>query len=113
MPPARFHDEILAMTRQGMRAADIAARLGVCQSTVHKVREKTGNQVRTMRPFTADEIAQAEQMLDDGCSYNEVGRTLGRQGHVIAKRWPGRGWSRHDSATYGALMRYHGRNVLK
>lgn len=48
------------------------------------------------RPWTIDDQSRAEAMLDDGASFREVGRTLGRNRSVIMRRFPGRGYTREQ-----------------
>lgn len=93
-------DRIAALTRQGWSAAAIARELGVTVRTVVRAREHRDCRVYVPRRFTADEIAQVEAMLDDGCSYTEVARTLGRNVTVVLQRWPGRGWTKAQAAAH-------------
>lgn len=44
-------------------------------------------------------------MLDDGCSYNEVGRTLGRSYTTIRRHFPGRGWSTERMIEHASAFR--------
>jgi DNA-binding NarL/FixJ family response regulator len=83
---------IVDMTRAGYPAHLIAERLGICRAVVHRVRRRLGIASPYHPPLTEEEIAMADQLLSDGCSYTEVAATLGRSRHAIAKRFPNRGW---------------------
>lgn len=48
--------------------------------------------------------ARATAMLEDGCSYSEVARTLGCCHQTVSARFPGKGWSRHDVGTWAYLF---------
>lgn len=86
--------EIVRLTKAGHSAAEIAKRLGVTTRTVHRQR-RTGGCAKPMPNWmTDDEIRRAEALLDDGASYSEVARTLGRTAQSIGERFPGRGYSK-------------------
>lgn len=57
------------------------------------------------RPPTADELATAERMLDDGASVREVERTLGRTRNSLKRYLAGRGWTRSEAGKHSAMMR--------
>lgn len=63
------------------------------------------------RVLTADEIHTAEQLLADGASFGEVGRTLHRNKSVICRHFPGRGWTEQQKSEAAALQRRY-RGVL-
>lgn len=97
-------DLIALMTRDGKTAEQIAEELNVTPRTVFRARAERGY-AKPRREFTADEIHTAEAMFDDGCSFAEVGRTIGRATGTVAKHWPGRGWTKAQCGEWAALIR--------
>lgn len=86
------HPDILELVSQGLSNRVVASRLGVSARTVSRVRCNAGMGAEKKTP-SEDEKLRAKELLEDGASYAEVGRTLGfYPGHV--KRWfPGYEWS--------------------
>jgi IS30 family transposase len=103
---ARRHASIAALTRAGYTAPQIAEALGITTRTVQRARVRTG----VAKPFcgiplSEDEKQRAAEMLDDGASYKEVGRTLGRADTAIGRHFPGRSeWQRGSGHRYRELM---------
>ncbi|MCV7358515.1 helix-turn-helix domain-containing protein [Mycolicibacterium fluoranthenivorans] len=63
------------------------------------------------RPFTEADAQAAKTLLEEGASYREVARTLGRNASIICRRFPGRGWSedvKREAARTQQLMRRRG-----
>lgn len=86
---AERDDRIARLTVAGYTAPQIAAIVGVTERTVQRVRGRRGvAKPFCGNPLTADEIRRAADMLDDGASYGEVSRTLGRCRDVIRRRLP-------------------------
>jgi IS30 family transposase len=81
-------DAIIRLTRAGESAPAIAARLGICERTVQRVRVRAGISPPPVSRFTPDEIRLAESLLADGASYGEVARTLGRHQTVVRNKFP-------------------------
>lgn len=100
-------DELIAeLTRDGHSARDIAALLRISTRSVHRARKRAGIARPRAVPLSPAELARAVAMLDDGCSYGEIARSLGRPGHsCIARRFPGRGMSRQAGGQLGGLAR--------
>lgn len=96
---------IATLTRQGMSAAQIAVRVGVTKRTVQRARNRTG----TTRPhghrMTPEQITRAGELLADGCSFKEVGDSLGFDGVTIAYHFPGRGWTKSQASKFAADIR--------
>lgn len=87
---AARHARIAELTRAGLSQAQIAAIVGITPRSVCRTRKKLG----LSRPLsglhmTPDEIARAQALLDDGASYKEVARTLGRSSWSLRNRFPG------------------------
>ncbi|OBJ10742.1 helix-turn-helix domain-containing protein, partial [Mycobacterium sp. 1465703.0] len=89
---ARRDKRIAELTAQELSASTIAKLVGVSTRTVVRARGRAG----VAKPFsganrmTADEQRRAAALLDDGASYGEVARTLGRSPDTIMKHFPGR-----------------------
>lgn len=81
---------VVELTTQEMPTPMIAGMLGVSERTVTRHRRRAGICPRPLSRFTPDEIRVAESLLDDGASYGEVARTLGRDKSVVRQRFIGR-----------------------
>jgi DNA-binding NarL/FixJ family response regulator len=75
--------------KEGWTNRQIAQELRVTDRTINRYRDDLGLSAPAKR-MTPEEIALAEQMLDDGASYAEVARTLNRPTATIANRFTGR-----------------------
>jgi IS30 family transposase len=103
----RLRDKRIAeLTREGYSGTQIARRVGVTHRTVQRARVRTGvAQPFCGIPLTPEEIRLAESLLDDGASYCEVGRTLGRSMETIRRRFRGRSmWAPGSGVEYRKLM---------
>ena len=96
---------VKCLTEQGWPATEIAAVLKISTRTVVRYRRVTGCSQPVGRHLTDDEIATAGEMLDDGCSYTEVARTLGVSAWAIATKYPGRSWTPSQVSAHGCLHR--------
>ena len=105
---------VATMTRQGLSATEIATALRVTPRTVVRDRQATGCakpcNAREKR-LRSDELQRAEQLLNDGCSYADVARTLGRSPQAIRYHFPGRGWTFIQCGQYAMTVRHL--NTLK
>ncbi|AHN84097.1 DNA binding protein [Mycobacterium phage Hawkeye] len=96
---------VIKYTLNGLNSKEIASLTGISQRTVHRYRVKAGiGQDNTLAHLTPEQIAFGERLLDDGCSYQEVARTLGVRDVSVANRWPGRGWNALQAAEYRRLV---------
>lgn len=98
--------QVVELTRAGHSAAEIAVILGITERRVTSHRSEAGIAQPPRDPLTADQLARAAELLDDGCSYNEVARTIGCGYSVIRRRFPGRGWPPGKAAS---LMQFERR----
>ena len=98
-------DRVVDLTRQGHTAKQIADLLGVTKRTVARDRTATGCAQTKAPLLTADELERAKEMLEDGASYQEVGRTLGRYGTTIRHRFPGYTLTKEEAAHRAVLGR--------
>lgn len=55
--------------------------------------------------LTPDQRDLALMFLDDGCSYEEVARTLGVPYTRVRREFPGRSWGLKESASFTAQTR--------
>lgn len=85
---AEVRERIVELSRQGLTVATIADKLSINRRTVQKARAATGVSKPTVHA-TEDEKLQAKMLLVDGCSYEEVARTLKRASSTIATWHPG------------------------
>lgn len=99
---------IIYLSRMGWTVAAIAAEVGVGHSTVTQVRREEGLSRWRPRPFTHEEDQLIRRLLDDGASYNEVARTADRRHGVIARRYPGYGWSMAERDDHMRVRRRYG-----
>ncbi|UXA19498.1 helix-turn-helix domain-containing protein [Mycobacterium sp. SMC-4] len=98
-------ERIVELTRNGCSAREIASILGITRRTVVRVREATGtSQPVAGVPLTADQVRQAERLLDDGCSISEAARTIGCSYHTLHRRFPDRVWTREQCVEHAAML---------
>jgi IS30 family transposase len=101
---AERRERIVELTRQGYTADQISHTEGVTARTVQRTRQAMGIS-RDYNRMTPDELRAAAALLDDGCSYGEVARTLGRAPCTIRRHFPGRGWPVGDVYRVAAFNR--------
>lgn len=101
----RRRQEVLHRTNQGQSLTTIVSALGVTERTIHRDRVALGIAGTNPPQLTATEKARARMLLDDGASYIETARTLGRSDKAIARHFPGYGWTRQQGNEYRDAMR--------
>ena len=101
-------EQICTLSRAHLSLAAIAREVGLSTSQVVRIRKKHGLSKFTVKRLTAEELRFAEQLLKDGASYQEVGRTLHRHPSIIHRKIPGYGWTYADQAEYSKVRREHG-----
>ncbi len=82
-------DLVAKMTRLGVPGPIIAAHLGVSVRTVSRARRERDCAKPLPTEISEADLAVAQQMLEDGATYSEVSRTLGRDTRVWKRRFPG------------------------
>lgn len=102
---AKHREQVALLTRKGYTAPQIAESLGISTRTVQRHRRTTGVAAEASVPFTEDELERARELLDDGVSYAEVGRTLGRSPTWLPVHLPGYAWTRQQSGAYVQTLR--------
>lgn len=104
---AQRREHVAELTRNGYSTNQIAVIVGTTPRTVVRLRAAAGvSKPSAGPPMTDAEIARAKALLDDGCSYREVARTLGRAEGTIARRFPGRGWPKGLGASIAQFERW-------
>lgn len=81
--------QVVALTRQGRTAREIANAIGITPRSVVRHRAAAGISKPGPREFTARETLRAIELLEDGASYAEVARTLGRGPKAVMNNAPG------------------------
>lgn len=95
-------DQVAEMTRTGFTLADIARSLGVTERTVSRCRKRAGIAGPAAVPLTAEQIATAQQLLDDGATVAETARTIGCSQQTVSRYFPGR--TLHGRAKVDAIL---------
>jgi len=103
---AMRRERVIKLTQLGHTAGEISLQLGITKRQVVRIRAKAGIAQPKAPLLTADELRLAEELLDSGCSYCEVERTIGRSVHAIARAFPGRGWPKGEGARLAAFRRW-------
>lgn len=98
-------DRIAELTRQGLTPPVIADILHISERTVGRARRSRDVAQTRWKPLTPAEIQQARVLLDDGASYAEVERTMGRSRSAFRKHLPGYAYTRAQIAEMGVLGR--------
>lgn len=91
--------ELLA---NGLARKTVAAICGVSEKTLYRHIPAT---LRPQKHYSEREKQRARELLDDGCSFLEVARTLGCSNTSVAAWYPGAGWTKRQGAEFGAAIR--------
>lgn len=98
---------VVLLTQSGYTATQIAQIEQIARRSVVRIRSAAGcSQAAPRVSMTAAELRAAEELLDDGCSYVEVGRTLGFSESCIRRHFPGRGWPVGEGARFALQVRW-------
>ncbi|WP_396653091.1 helix-turn-helix domain-containing protein [Microbacterium resistens] len=95
------------MEQAGASLAQIADAFRVSTRTASRWRERLGLQHQEPHhPRPRSDRDHAAALLDDGCSFAEVARTLGVTGPTIRRWFPDRrSWTREERGAYAAQAR--------
>ena len=77
--------QILDLEPTGMSAREIAAEVGVTESTVHATCRQAKRPPRRKRHFTSDDLQRALQLHAQGRTYIEIGLELGFGRDTVSK----------------------------
>lgn len=105
--------KIVDLSRRGLTESEISAQLGVSRRMVQRARVWAGIAGAPPVPLTEEEKVAAKAMLEDGASYPEVARTLGRGRTTIADHFPGYAWTNAQSIEHMNVCRHLGRKALR
>ncbi|OBJ24617.1 helix-turn-helix domain-containing protein [Mycobacterium sp. 1245801.1] len=98
-------EQVIALTKQGRTAREIAEHLGISMRSVGRHRVAADVAQPMPRPLTGRELLRATELLGGGASYAEVARTLGRSDTTLRRQLPGYKWDRRQAAEAAALAR--------
>ena len=77
--------QILSLEPTGMSAREIAAQVGVTESTVRATCRQATQPPRRKRRFTSDDLRRAQQLYAQGRTYIEIGLELGFGRDTVSK----------------------------
>jgi len=88
---------------------NIAKIVGVTEDTVskwfHDGNAPFSHPPVRQKKITQGQLNKAEELLNDGASLRETGRTLGISYSTVAQYFPGRGWSQDEIIDFATTMR--------
>ena len=93
--------------RAGYTISDQAYFLDVSTRTVQRLWARLGLQAPVVGYYGPEVKAEAETMLDEGCSFAETARSLGVAESTVQRWFPGRGWTQKQTAEHRGLLRRH------
>lgn len=96
---------VRSLTRAGVSARLIAEQLHVTPRTVNRDRAALGIAKEPAREVTPAQWVAIKALLDEECSAQEVGRTVGVHPETIRRRFPEYTWDRAKVAEYGVIRR--------
>jgi len=102
--------EIIKLTKANKTSKEISQIIGCSERTVVRVRKNSNCMVSPApKKFTNEELQRAKKILDEGGTYSEALKTIGRhRGSIqsLKKKLPGyKIWTRKESSDYAALVR--------
>ena len=77
--------QILDLARTGMSVSQIAAQVGVAETTVRAICRQATQPPRRKRRFTADDLQRAQQLHAQGHTYIDIGLELGFGRDTVSK----------------------------
>lgn len=94
----------------GLSVRDIAARWGISPAYVREVLVEIGAvKPGVQTPRVAETtLERMRDMVDDGCSFHEIARTLGVDRRTITRHFPGHQWTQSQGAVYRNLRKKFG-----
>jgi len=78
-------EQILSLEPTGMSAREIAAEVGVTESTVRATCRQAKRPPRRKRHFTSDDLQRAQQLHAQGRTYIDIGLELGFGRDTVSK----------------------------
>lgn len=106
-PPKRRIDpqQVKARSEAGDTLASIAEALGCSISSIIKIRHELGISDHNKARLTEDAKRRIEAMLDDGCSFAEITRTLGISHETLKRHYHGRQWTKEQQVEHLRTVR--------
>ena len=98
---------IRRMTLAGATLAECAAEVGLSIWGVRDARRRLGIQGPPRNPLPPDVTERARAMVDDGCSFAEIARTLAIGEATLRRHFPGRSWTTDQVADWNRMLRAH------
>lgn len=97
--------DIAQRTMNGESTRSLAERYGINTRTVTRIRHRQGVAKPPPVRLSTDEIALAKRLLEDGASYHEVARTLGRGYWSVRRKFPGMSqWNTRNAVQMRTLL---------
>ena len=84
-------EQILSLEPTGMSAHEIAAEVGVTESTVRATCRQAKRPPRRKRHFTSDDLQRAQQLYAQGRTYIDIGLELGFGRDTVKKHLAAKG----------------------
>ncbi len=63
--------------------------------------------------FCVPELGDALALLEDGASYTEAAKTIGRSRSYVSEHLPGYGWTQKQGGAYGGMIRHMNERMRK
>lgn len=82
---------MLELHGDGMSTREIANELNLAEGTVCRIKRGLGIPSKYRFPWMDEQLAQAKALLEDGCPYAEVARTIGCRIDVVRRKFPDMG----------------------
>ncbi len=84
-----MRQQILDLARTGIAVSQIAAEVGVAETTVRATCRQVTQPPRRRRRFTSDDLQRAQQLHAQGRTYIEIGLELGFGRDTVKKHLAG------------------------
>lgn len=84
-------EEIASRLAAGESTAELAMEFHVTERAIQRDKERLGLTRNMAHQWTPEELRVAKNLLEDGCPYTEVARTLGMGVGCVKHRFPGMG----------------------
>lgn len=102
--PDATRERIVGLSLTGVPVTHLAARFGVSATSISVWRKAAGVARPANQKLSTEQLELAEQLLEDGCSYAEVARTVGVTPPCLMRRFPGRGWTPRQAGEHRQLL---------
>ena len=110
--PPELRDRVVELKCRGASTSVIIDATGVGERTIYRILRDAG-MGKDPNYMSQDEVDRAREMLEDGASYMEVARTLGRSHSTIKRNLPGYTWSPEQAGEFAWSIRILKRKLPK